>query len=129
MVPTLLCQSRIAKVVVYARGALVTRRVELPQAAPAGPVDLVVPEVSPLAEPGAMRADTGGARLVLGVRPRLFVPERAVGGGELREKVKEIERARARIDARLAEVQARREGLVGLSASATRSRWEPWPTS
>lgn len=112
----LVCTSRIARVVVYARGAMITRRVSLPSPAPQEPVDLVVPGVSPLAEPGAFRADTLGGRLVLGLRPRLVFPERSAGGGELREKIKELEREAQKLAARRAELTARREGLLGLDA-------------
>ncbi|MGC4121390.1 MAG: DUF4139 domain-containing protein [Myxococcales bacterium] len=109
-----LCTSRIAQVVVYARGAMITRRVTLPAAAPQDAVDLIVPGISPLAEPGSFRADTLGGRLVLGLRPRLVIPERASGGGELREKIKDLEREAQKLQARQAELTARREGLLAL---------------
>ncbi|HEY3445573.1 MAG TPA: DUF4139 domain-containing protein [Myxococcales bacterium] len=112
----LVCTSRIARVVVYARGAMITRRVTLGAPAPQEAVDLVVPGISPLAEPGAFRADTLGGRLVLGLRPRLVFPERSSGGGEIREKIKELEREAQKLQARHAELTARREGLLALDA-------------
>ena len=51
----LLCTSRITRVVVHARGALVERRVDVP-ALPEGDVDLLVPGLTLLAESGSVRA-------------------------------------------------------------------------
>lgn len=115
MPSSLRCESRIERVVVYARGAMIARRILLPAEVPSGALDLVVPGLSPLAEPGAFRADTFGARLVLGVRPRLVVPERPDGGGEAREKVRALERAAQALQSRRAETLARRESLLGLA--------------
>lgn len=115
MSPTLRCTSAIERVVVYSRGALITRRVDLPEPAPAERVDLLVPGLSPLAQHGAFRADTAGARLVLGVRPQLVIPEHTENGGKVREKLRELKRERQRIEARRAEIQARREGLLALT--------------
>ena len=53
---TIDCESRLERVVLYARGAVVTRRVSLPAELPEGPVELCVPRVTALAEAGSLRA-------------------------------------------------------------------------
>ncbi|WP_044963713.1 hypothetical protein [Sorangium cellulosum] len=64
------CASRIEGVVVYARGAIVTRRVELAAPLPRGAVEISVPGITPLAEPGSFRAliDTAGPEAAAGAR-------------------------------------------------------------
>ena len=49
------CESQITDVTVYARGALVQRRVATPARLPDGDVDLIVPGVTALAEGGSVR--------------------------------------------------------------------------
>ena len=49
---TLVCRSRVRQVTVHARGALVTRSLTLP-ALPDADVELVVPDVTALADPEA----------------------------------------------------------------------------
>ena len=68
------CESRITRVVVYARGAMITRRVELPVSVPSEAVSLAVTGVSPLAEPGSLRTVVEGERKVTGLRTRLVFP-------------------------------------------------------
>ncbi|WP_438017895.1 DUF4139 domain-containing protein [Sorangium sp. So ce315] len=109
------CASRIEGVVVYARGALVTRRVELAAPLPRGATEIAVPGITPLAEPGSFRAlvaaagggpgaaepaaATGAPREVVGVRARLVVPPAPVAKGALSARVRELELALARLSA------------------------------
>ncbi|WP_437897497.1 DUF4139 domain-containing protein [Sorangium sp. So ce124] len=110
------CASRIEGVVVYARGAIVTRRVELAAPLPRGAVEISVPGITPLAEPGSFRAlmdAAGGAaagapagsgpprnvRDVIGVRARLVVPPAPVSRTALSAELRELELAIARLSA------------------------------
>ena len=76
MASEVVCGSRIEGVTVYARGAVVRRRVALPEALPEAPCEIVVPGVTAFADPGTLRATLTGGREVLGVRARLVVPEK-----------------------------------------------------
>lgn len=88
------CGSRIEGVTVYARGAVVRRRVALPEALPVDPCDVVVGGVTAFADAGTMRATTTGGREVLGVRARLVVPERPAVDGSLAGKLDALRRKR-----------------------------------
>lgn len=71
----MVCESHVTRVIVYARGALVTRTLVLPSHLPAGDLVLVVPGVTHLADAGSARATVEGAgRYVLAVRSRLVIP-------------------------------------------------------
>ncbi len=106
------CQSRLARVVVYARGALVTRSVELPAELPEDSIDLRVPGVTPCLEPGGLRALALGDREVLGIRSRLVVPDRSAGGGELLERVRQLQREHQVLESSQAELLSRRESVL-----------------
>src|SRR5688500_356541 len=69
------CGSRISRVVVYARGAVVTRRVELPVGLPAEACALHVDGVTPMAEPGSVRTEVDGERRITGVQAPLVYPQ------------------------------------------------------
>jgi hypothetical protein len=86
----LVCESRIHQVVVYARGAVVTRRVSLPEALPLDPVDLVIPAITFLAEPGSLRASVDGGRDVVALRARHVFPAAPVAPGALAERVRAL---------------------------------------
>lgn len=68
---TLACESRIIRVAVYARGAIVTRRVEVP--AGLGPEETVLElaGITPSAEPSSVRTHTLGERHIAGLRAPL----------------------------------------------------------
>ncbi len=68
--PTLDCQSVITRVTVYARGAVVTRRLELPPL-PAEACTLRLAGLSPLAQTGSLRTQADGERLIVGLTSRL----------------------------------------------------------
>src|SRR5690348_16969464 len=105
------CESRIERVVVYARGAVVTRRVDLPADLPEGPLDLRVLGVIALAETGSLRAIAGGDREVTALRPRLAVPSAPVRPGSLREEARAVLLERQRLEAERAHLSFRRTEL------------------
>ncbi len=109
------CESEISQVVVYARGAVVTRRVQVP-AVDDGDVDLVVPGITALAEPGSARARVSGAgRSVLSVHSAPWVPgdiaRAAPSDARLLELSAQLDRARSE----LALLTRRRDRLLGLT--------------
>ncbi|WP_437761995.1 DUF4139 domain-containing protein [Sorangium sp. So ce764] len=137
------CASRIEGVVVYARGAIVTRRVELAAPLPRGAVEISVPGITPLAEPGSFRAlidAAGGAaagapaasgpardvRDVIGVRARLVVPPAPVSRTALSAELRELELAIARLSAERDHLRLWRDqlGAVALDPELAR-RFRP----
>lgn len=68
--PTLECPSAITRVTVYARGAVVTRRLELPSL-PSEACTLRLSGISPYAATGSMRTQADGERQVIGLSSRL----------------------------------------------------------
>lgn len=101
------CESRVARVIVHARGALVTRRVAVPAALADGELVVAVAGVTALAEPTSVRAalPEGSGRAVLAVRSALVVPEEGRVTGPSVE----------RLSARRAEVARLREELGALA--------------
>jgi hypothetical protein len=93
------CESRIERVVVYARGAVVTRRVALPDALPEGPVALRVRGLTALADAGSVRALAEGDREVVALDARVVVPDVTGAPGALLERVRELGHAIARLEA------------------------------
>jgi hypothetical protein len=93
------CTSEIVGVVVYARGAVVTRRVHVSGAAE-GDLEVVVPGITALAEPGTVRARVQGAgRTLVSVHSAPFVPlalrPASAGQAELRELEVQLDAARS----------------------------------
>src|SRR5262249_20496707 len=69
-----ICGSRVSQVTVHARGAWVTRALTLPADLPDEDVELVVPDVTPLADAGSVRAVVRGTRRrVISVQTALAV--------------------------------------------------------
>lgn len=111
----IVCESRVESVVVYARGALVTRAVALPPSLPPGPLDLVVPGVTPLAEPGGVRAELEGGREIVALRARLHIPETFDDPGALVERLFELDREREALEAERIRARERRAELGALA--------------
>ncbi|MDI1478027.1 DUF4139 domain-containing protein [Polyangium sp. y55x31] len=107
--------SRIRRVVVHARGALVTRVVTLPPALPSEPCELVVPGVTPLSEPSSFRALAQGGREVVSVGARFVVPEGPAKRGSARERLRALEAERDALSDTRTHVTGRRNLLAGLS--------------
>lgn len=112
------CESRISRVVVYARGAVVTRTVELPVGIPPEGCELVVGGVTPLAEPGSVRTSVEGERRVTGVQAPLAWPSApqpaAADTAAIVAKQREIRRANLRLE----RVRFRIEHLEGIEQNA-----------
>ncbi len=107
-----LCSSIISEVTVYARGALITRHVSVPDNLPDGPIELVVPSVSPLAEPASLRATVAGDRAILGVSSVMVVPEEGDVPGDVLARLQTAEREQARLIQQLGGLKTRRDALL-----------------
>ncbi|MCA8935338.1 MAG: DUF4139 domain-containing protein [Planctomycetes bacterium] len=101
-VEAIACESRISRVVVYARGAVVTRTVELPVGLASEAVELVIGGVTPLAEQGSVRTHVEGERRITGVQaPLVWVkPDEPapVSVDLLRPKQREARRYQLRLE-------------------------------
>src|SRR5690349_379251 len=93
------CESRIERVVVYARGAVVTRRVALPEELPEGPVDVQVGGLTALAEPGSVRALIEGDREVAALKTRVSIPEVKLDPGPILERLRALDLEQRRLEA------------------------------
>ncbi len=107
--------SRITHVSVHARGAIVTRAVEVPAGLSDGEVDLIVAELTPLADPGSLRAELTGARQVVSVASRLEVPSLPARAGASVEKLQELRRSIERLATERAHLETRRAQLAELA--------------
>ncbi len=117
------CESRIERVVVYARGAVVTRKVTLPESLPEGAVELTLAGITALAEAGSVRALAQGEREVTAIKARAVIPKAPTKPGRLRERLRELELESERLeDARNLAAQRRAE-LSGLAPSPQFTRW------
>ncbi|MBX3473092.1 MAG: mucoidy inhibitor MuiA family protein [Planctomycetes bacterium] len=113
MPDSIACESRITHVVVYARGALVTREVTLPVGVPAEPAVLTIPGVSALAEPGSLRAWADGERRITGLRAVLAWVQAAPGAAPDHEAQLKIQRELRRAQQRRDRLQHLRDMLEG----------------
>ncbi|MDC3952599.1 DUF4139 domain-containing protein [Polyangium jinanense] len=107
--------SSIRRVVVHARGALVTRAVTLPAALSSEPCELVVPGITPLSEPSSFRALAKGDREVVSVGARFVVPEGPAKVGSARERLRVLEAERDALTDARTHLTGRRNLLAGLS--------------
>jgi hypothetical protein len=105
--------SRIQKVDVYARGAWVTRRLEIPESLPGGELELVVPGITILSDPGTVRATVRGRRL-LAVATSVDVPGGSAPAGPSVEKVRELTHKKARLEAERDLLASQRARLVAV---------------
>jgi hypothetical protein len=108
-------ESRIVRVSVHARGAVVTRSVQLPAELPDGEVDLLIGGITPLCDAGSVRADLLGAREVVSLSAGLHVPAETARPGASVEKLAELERKKDRLAAELQELEAERGQLAQLA--------------
>ncbi len=106
--------SRIHRVVVHARGAVVTRAVTLPSPLSSDACELVVPDITPLAEPATFRAIAKGSRQVVSVVARFVVPEGPAKLGSASERVQTADAARVALCEERAHVTGRRNQLAGV---------------
>ena len=126
---TLACVSHIARVIVYARGATVTRRIELPESLPSEPCELVLSGLSPQAEAGSLRAELVGEREVVALQTRLVVPETGEDPGELIAQREELQHRLERLHAELSALVRRRERLGATEPRLRVKRSEPDPAA
>ena len=117
------CESRIERVVVYARGAVVTRRITLPEALPGGPSSSAWAGVTALAEAGSVRAIAEGDREVTALKARVTVPPAPAAPGALIERLRALELARRLLSAERASLVDLRRGLAGVTFDPGLRRW------
>ncbi len=116
------CASRIEQVVVYARGAQVTRRVTLPSGGlPVEAVDLLLAGVTALAETGSARVILDGGREVVALKAEWVLPREPAGPGAPLAQVRELEWARQALEAERSHAQGARD-LLAVVALAPRAR-------
>jgi hypothetical protein len=118
MVESIECQSRIERVVVYARGAVVTRRVELPVGLPPEGVDLLIAGVTPLAQPGSIRTYVDGERRITGLQAPLVRPQ-VVPATPDAAAIKRLERELRRVGERRERIRRRVSNLEGIDLSTS----------
>lgn len=112
------CQSAVSKVVVHARGALVTRAVTLPADLPNGVVDVVLPGVTLQAQAGSARAALEESdRNVAAVHTAVVVPSGSPDRGPTLAKVRELEARAARLADEQSILSGRRTHLLDTSLS------------
>ena len=121
------CSSRILEAVVHARGALVTRRVQVPSELADGCVDLLVPGITITAAPGSVRAAVPqGSRRLVSVRTSVVVPEEKAEPGPTLRRLEEIDRHIARLQREAELVTQDRSALLQLEPDAGLAvRWLP----
>lgn len=117
VIEALSCPSTLQRVVVHARGALVSRRVALPEALPDGDVELLVEGVAASCEPGSVRAslDEATARAVVSVHAELRLPEAAVPAGPSVTQARALRRSLLRVEQEIARRAHARERLAAVS--------------
>jgi hypothetical protein len=106
--------SRIQRVVVHARGAIVTRAVTLTEALPNEACELVIAGITPLAEPATFRAIVKGSRQVVSAIPRFVTPDGPAKAGSATERVQTAEAARLALNEERSHVMGRRNQLAGI---------------
>ena len=121
------CESRIDRVVVYARGAVVTRQVTLPASLPTEAVELRLGGITALAEAGSVRALARGEREVTAIKARAVIPAAPAKPGRLRERERALTLDRQRLAAEQEHVLRRRGELGGLAPAPQFARWAPHP--
>jgi len=113
----IVCNSVITHVNVHARGALVTRRVALPEALPEGDVTIALEGVTALAESSSVRAalPEGGQRAVVAVRAGLVVPAEGSVTGASVDRVLALRRELVRVNDERAMLGEQRGQLANVS--------------
>ena len=111
----IVCVSQVCQVTVHARGAIVTRRVELPASSPLpdGDVDLVITDVTARSEPGSFRAQLEpGRRSVLLVETVLVPPSSPIQQGPSQSKLDDLKLRMDRIQAEIERLSSQRQRLT-----------------
>lgn len=111
----IVCESHVCQVTVHARGAIVTRMIEVPATTtvPDGDVDLVIPGVTSRCEAGSFRAQLdSGRRSVLFIESVLVPPQGPVQTGPSQAKLDEIKQKMDRIQAEIERLSTQRQRLA-----------------
>lgn len=112
----IIAQSHIKRVVVHARGALVTRAVaELDSGG--DDVDLILKGITPLAQPGSLRAVIAAPRSVESIRAALEIGAAAVEPGPSVEKVELLDAELSRLYRERSLLEARATVLAAATAN------------
>ena len=119
------CESEITNVSIYARGALITRTVHLPEDVPDGATVIEVPGITLAANGNSGRALLRAPeRRLISLVSEVEVPLTDLGPGVSEERVREIERRIARIDLEITQLRTRRQEYAALSIAPQRtSEW------
>lgn len=105
------CPSRIDRVIVYARGAVVTRRLDLPEHLPTDSVELVAAGITALADPTSVRALVRGSREVVGLRTEVVMPPAPVNSGSIAQRLGKLDLELQRLLAERTHLFARRRAV------------------
>jgi pSer/pThr/pTyr-binding forkhead associated (FHA) protein len=107
--------SRITRVVVHARDALVTREVDLPADLATGTVEIMIGGITPLARGGSMRARlTGSAREVVQIETALQHGRHTPQPGPTRSRVRGLEERLTRLRDEGTRLSRRRERVASV---------------
>lgn len=118
------CESRIKRVTVYARGAVVARRLSLPPELPEGAADLTVSGITAFAEPGSLRAVADSDRAIVALRSKYVIPRPPVVGGSIAERVRAHHLAKQRLLDLRHHLAGRREVLAAITLDPSMaSQW------
>ncbi|KAA0215968.1 DUF4139 domain-containing protein [bacterium] len=113
MPETFACTSAITRVTVYARGAIVTRRVELPPVLPAEPCTLTL-TLPAQAQAGSLRTLVDGERGIAGLSSRIHWPQPAPGPSRA-DELGALRAEEQRLDVALERASHRRDHLAELA--------------
>jgi len=112
--PQVRCDSRIVKVDVYARGAIVTRDVTLPKHLPDAELELLIGGIPLQADPGSLQAAVDGGREIVGLASVVHLPPAGTNPAELELQLRDLERDAQRLRLRRSELQLERQHLAAL---------------
>lgn len=124
------CDSYIDHATLYARGAVVTRRVRLPASLPDASVSICIGKITAFCEFQSFRAELaqdapdepGPLREIVAVRPRLIVATAPAPKSDLLTKAREALLSRVRLNMERAHLQKRRDLLAALVPDPKLSR-------
>jgi hypothetical protein len=116
------CDSRVDRATVYARGALVTRTVQLPEPLPTRACALEVRASWCALDPASLRALAVGGRAILAVDVRVIDPRPAIDPGPIE---REVERLRRELNVELQRVQRFDERMRALEQVRPDPRLRP----
>ncbi len=105
------CSSKIDRVTVYARGAIVTRAVTLPAEIPAQPCVIQLAAVSPVLDTKSVRAKTNNGRSVLGIETRWIARSAPSTPSQIQKEIEDLEHKHVALNESRSLLYARTEVL------------------